>query len=62
MKEGGAVFWNHDNGRFDLNESEYVLGEAFYKLMKEITKSLGEGFVMSDIRSFEVRPVFVVKT
>jgi hypothetical protein len=60
--EGGAFFWNHDRGRFDFNENGYAIDEALYKLMEEINKSLGEELVKNSIRSFEVRPVFAVRT
>ena len=62
IKGGGAFFWNHELGRFDFNESEYILDEALYKQIEEVNKSLGEHLVKNSIRSFEVRPAFVVRT
>ena len=59
---GGAFFWNHDHGRFDLNESEHVIDEAPCKLIEEINKWLGKEFIKNSIRSFEVRPVFAIRT
>jgi hypothetical protein len=60
--EGGTFFWNHDRGRFDFNESEYIIDEALYKLIEEINEWLGKELVKNSIRSFEVRPVFAVRT
>ncbi len=60
--QGGAFFWNKDRGGFDLGDSEYIGDEALYRLIEEANKGLGEGLARYHIRSFEIRPVFAVRT
>ena len=59
--QGEAFFWNDDRDGFDFGDSEYIGDEALYRLIEKASKGLGEGLVKNHIRSFEIRPLFVVR-
>ena len=58
---GDAVCWNPERGAFDESKDKPTYDEAFYRLMEEVKKGLGEGLAKNHIRSFEIRPVLAVR-
>jgi hypothetical protein len=60
--EGGIFIWNHNHNRFDCIQNDHIMDKALYKLMVEITTRLGTELVKRHIKSFEVQPVFAVRT
>ena len=62
--EGGAFIWNRDHRRFDFIGTKDAIDEALYNLIMKINKRLSKALVDDDhpTRSFEVRPVYAIKT
>ena len=59
--QGGAFFWNNDRGSLAFGDSKYIGYKALYRLIEEPNKRLGKGLTTNLIRSFEIRPIFVVR-
>jgi hypothetical protein len=61
--QGGSLFytWKDGRGSFEEGASERSGHEVLYERIKEVSKGLGEGITLHNVRSFEVRPVCAVR-